>query len=337
MTSRPAGHLSLEPHNHVVEFYHGDEDLGRSAGRYILEALKACEPVVVFATDEHIRLFEREVARGGIAVGRARSEGMWVAAGVAEIIPQFLVDGRVDRNRFDSVVGGLIRELSGRGSPVRAFGEMVSVLWAAGQVPAAMAVEQAWNQLGESLNFSIFCAYPKRSLAAPGAAPYLDGVFRAHSAVVGGCPVWRVPDRFEETKLFENMLAAPAEARRFVVGTLRHWGRPDLVDSAALVVSELATNVVLHARSRFSVTVAAVPPIVRISVQDGSPDLPTRRAPAATDRSGRGLALVAGISSNWGARWVAGGKVIWADLGAPPGPPQTSPPQASRPGPHGAS
>ena len=320
MKTLPPKHVAGAPHDHVVEFYQSDEDLARSLGRHITEGLKSGEAVIVFATDAHVGLFELEAARAGIDLDRARSEGSWVMARAAETISQFLVQGRVDQKKFDAVGGGPIRQMAHTGHPVRAYGEMVAVLWGAGQVAAAMAVEEAWNRLGEILNFSIFCACPKRSLAEPGSGGYLGGVFRAHSAVVGGCPVWLVPAGFEATKLFESELAAPREARRFVVGTLRCWGRPELADSAALVVSELATNAVLHAGSRFAVTVAAVPPAVRISVRDESPKPPQPRQPMGTDRSGRGLALVAGFASSWGTFEAADGKVIWADLAGAPNP-----------------
>jgi anti-sigma regulatory factor (Ser/Thr protein kinase) len=109
-------------------------------------------------------------------------------------------------------------------------------------------------------------------------------------------------------------LDAPKAARRFVVGTLARWGQNQLADQAALVVSELATNAVIHARSDFIVSVSSQRQAVRISVRDTSVAPPMQRDSAPTALSGRGLGLVAALASHWGAELLADGKVVWAEL-----------------------
>jgi hypothetical protein len=107
----------------------------------------------------------------------------------------------------------------------------------------------------------------------------------------------------------------PAAARRFVTEALAAWGCTDLIDDAALIVTELATNAVLHARSDFTVVVSRRPEgLIRIAVRDTSRVRPRPRHAGPLAPSGRGLYLVEKLTARWGADFVAGGKVVWADL-----------------------
>lgn len=114
---------------------------------------------------------------------------------------------------------------------------------------------------------------------------------------------------------FDPVEEAVGEARRKVVGWLREAGTAELVDEAALVVSELATNAVIHAGTVFYVHVQRLDEGVRIEVLDGSPIRPVSR-PSGT-LGGRGLVLVAAVGC-WGARMVPdGGKVVWCEVTHP--------------------
>lgn len=108
----------------------------------------------------------------------------------------------------------------------------------------------------------------------------------------------------------------PADARRFVVGTLTDWRYTDLADDAAVIITELTTNAVIHARTEFTVTVSCLPgDVIRIAVRDASVVPPRPRRPGPLENSGRGLGLVAAIAADWGFDLLDDGKVVWARLG----------------------
>ena len=108
--------------------------------------------------------------------------------------------------------------------------------------------------------------------------------------------------------------AAAGAARAFVAELCRRWGCLDVVDSAELVVSELVTNAVVHARSHPQLLVSHRGRTLHLEVSDDSHSSPEPRDPTIDDEHGRGLLLVAAFSAAWGVEPTSSGKRIWAEL-----------------------
>jgi len=92
---------------------------------------------------------------------------------------------------------------------------------------------------------------------------------------------------------------------------VREWGLADVADDAALVVTELAANAIVHARSAFTVILSVHDDVLRISVRDAVPLDGTglRAAPL------HGLAVVDALASQWGVESLGNaGKTVWVDL-----------------------
>jgi two-component sensor histidine kinase len=108
-------------------------------------------------------------------------------------------------------------------------------------------------------------------------------------------------------------------ARDFVSLHLISHNLLDLVQDIRLVVSELATNALLHAQTPFAVTLSMTGGMVLLTLQDGSQLLPVHSAPATTDPNGRGLMIVELLSHEWGTSADEGGsKSVWASFLVPP-------------------
>lgn len=123
----------------------------------------------------------------------------------------------------------------------------------------------------------------------------------------------------ERRVVLQPGLRAPGEARRAVSAALSpHLGRED-VETVALLVSELVTNVVLHAGTGCEVHVALTGRTVRLRVLDGDARQPVRRlAPSDELVSGRGLRLLEVLSTRWGVEPTRPpdppGKAVWCDV-----------------------
>ena len=106
-------------------------------------------------------------------------------------------------------------------------------------------------------------------------------------------------------------------ARMFVADQLRAMGAHSMIPDALLLTSELASNAVRHARTRYSVQVAELPDHrVRIAIGDEDPRPPHVVDAAPTDTSGRGMQIVDLLADTWGVSDEATGKSVWIELGS---------------------
>ena len=108
--------------------------------------------------------------------------------------------------------------------------------------------------------------------------------------------------------------AAVRRARTLVTDELYRLDMADLVDEAAVVTSELATNAVLHGDGVVSVAVTPLREGVRISVEDRTRDAPVVGLLNTEAMTGRGLLLISSMAVRWGTDVVDAGKVVWAEL-----------------------
>lgn len=108
--------------------------------------------------------------------------------------------------------------------------------------------------------------------------------------------------------------ASVAAARRFVRDALQQLDAAAAVDDAQALVSELATNAVIHARTAFTVEVGQDGDRLRVCVHDGSPARPRVRRYDSDSTTGRGLRLVETLASSWGVETTGSGKTVWLEL-----------------------
>jgi DNA-binding NarL/FixJ family response regulator len=113
-------------------------------------------------------------------------------------------------------------------------------------------------------------------------------------------------------------LSSVRQARRFVKEKLLEWHLESLVDDALVIVSELATNAMTHAKSGCGLRLALTPTMLRIEVADAGGGTPEPQPPSTTGESGRGVHLVAALTTAWGMEVIEGeGKLVWAELPRP--------------------
>jgi anti-sigma regulatory factor (Ser/Thr protein kinase) len=119
-------------------------------------------------------------------------------------------------------------------------------------------------------------------------------------------------------RTFPGSPASVTDARRYVVDAIGSVPA-EVEEAVAIVVSELATNCVRHARTDFTVAVERTPTEVRVEVADRGAGVPVVRSPAASEPSGRGLFLVRALSDDWGvgATDDEPGKGVWFTMRLP--------------------
>ncbi len=255
------------------------------------------------------------MADAGVDLMAAAARGDYVALDAEETLARLVAGGRLDPGCFELVIGGLIGEAAGSGRPVRAYGELVALLWDAGLVAAAVELEELWTVLGRRYPFALWCGYRAEQMTAAGLAGEVTDVCRLHSRVIGDIAMPGTDGEERDlNREFTASLDAPGQARRFVMAALYAGGAGNLADDAALVVTELAANAVVHARSGFTVTVTTGTDTVRISVRDAVPPPANGDGCALPAAPLHGLGAVAALARRWGTDPAGPGKDVWAEL-----------------------
>lgn len=296
---------------HLLAVFDDDYRSFATIGRWLARALLDGGSVLVLAAADHESVLLDTMLAEGADVAAARADGRLVELDPALALARVVPEGDLDASSFDSEIGRVVRAAAARGGPVRVYGEMVALLWERGRIDAVFDLESRWDDLITEVSFSLICGYPVSALSSP---ELLDELRRLHSA-----PKRTFADLFGgggDVRLAQIPCSpeAPAEGRRFVGETLATWGMDSLSETAAIVVSELATNAVLHAASTLLVVIERSAGGVRIGVADDS-DLAPVVLPA-TGKTGKGLHIVAGLAADWGAEALPDGKAVWADLRA---------------------
>ncbi len=108
--------------------------------------------------------------------------------------------------------------------------------------------------------------------------------------------------------------ASTRAARAFVGEHLRSWNLDTAVDDATLLVSELVTNAILHARTPVDLVVRRVKASVRVEVFDEGSGVAQPLYPELEDSAGRGLGLVQAVANRWGVDEADIGKTVWFEI-----------------------
>lgn len=175
----------LVPNDHSVQIYRDDDAFLNALEGYVGSGLRSGESVIVIATAAHLHELEKRLRGTWIDLDRARWEDRFIPVLAQETLLRFMVNGKPDEALFKETVLHLLARARGKGRKVRAFGEMVAILWAEGNKDAAIRIERLWTKLQATEQFPLFCAYP-RSHFKMDAASSIESVCAAHSRVIPG-------------------------------------------------------------------------------------------------------------------------------------------------------
>ncbi len=174
-------------HEHAVQFYKADEPvLAKNVSRYLREGLEQGEGLLVIATPEHIEMFARELSLLGVHTNAAIGERRLVFHDAETMLAQFMLGGQPDWGRFNRVLTSATQDVVRyrENGALRAYGEMVGILWKARQFSAAIRVEEFWNRMLRSVSIKLFCAYPIDIFSGDLQTAGVEELLRAHTHMV---------------------------------------------------------------------------------------------------------------------------------------------------------
>jgi hypothetical protein len=170
---------------HSVHFYDRPSSLIDRVCEYVRDGFRGGDAAIIICTPEHLHSVDACLETRGFDVAALRESGQYVTLDAAQTLASFMVAGRPDRRRFSDVVGGQLLRTHATYPRVRAFGEMVALLWAQGQSRAALELEDLWNELLGHHPFSLMCAYSLDVLGKPANLQTVVDIAKLHGKVLG--------------------------------------------------------------------------------------------------------------------------------------------------------
>lgn len=171
------------PSDHFVQIYEDETVFLDTLEGFVAGGLQSDDGVILISTDAHLNALELRLIEKGFNLEAARANDQYFALKAEEVLERFMVKSWPDDKLFGDVVSELIARAKGDGRKVRAFGEMVAILWARGDQGATVRLEHLWNQLCQRDKFSLFCAYPKAGFTR-NATESIKEICEAHSRVL---------------------------------------------------------------------------------------------------------------------------------------------------------
>jgi hypothetical protein len=175
----------IAPCEHVVQIYENDQAFLDLLAGFVSGGVSAGDAVIVIATTAHLKGLDERLTNLGYNVSELSAGNQFIPLDAEKILAKFMVNGWPDETLFNHVVGELLSKAKRNGRQVRAFGEMVALLWAKGQVGATVRLEQLWNLFCENEAFCLFCAYPKGGFTQDAAESVMH-ICGAHSKMIAG-------------------------------------------------------------------------------------------------------------------------------------------------------
>ncbi len=180
----PETSVPTSNHHHAVQFYGTDKSLFVTVAGFLSEGIVSAQPAIVIATPDHRIAIEEHLADRLIDCEKARAEGELLFLDAEETLALFMVGDEPNPALFETSVGGVIEQaIAGRPrATIRAYGEMVDVLWKQGRSESAIKLEILWNKLAVKHNFALLCGYAMGSFYKQ--TKHLEDVAALHSHVV---------------------------------------------------------------------------------------------------------------------------------------------------------
>ena len=175
----------IAPCEHVIQIYEHDDVFLDTLASFVGGGINAGECCIVIATHSHLTALENRLTSYGVHLETLLLDDRYIPINAEQLLFSFIVNGWPDKERFLESVAGLIERGRLHNRKIRAFGEMVALLWAQGFHGATIQLEHLWSKLCTQHPLSLFCAYPKSGFTEDVNAS-MTHICCAHSKMIDG-------------------------------------------------------------------------------------------------------------------------------------------------------
>ena len=175
----------IAPCEHVLQIYDNNFAFINTLAGFVGDGINSNDCSIVIATGAHLRALKRRLTNHGVNVDSLISEDLYIPIDAEEALAVFMVNDWPDPALFFNMVSGLLQRGRSKNRNIRAFGEMVALLWANGNNGATVQLEHLWNRFCSQQEITLFCAYPKSGFTED-AERSLHHICAAHTKVISG-------------------------------------------------------------------------------------------------------------------------------------------------------
>jgi len=176
----------ISPCEHLLQIYEDERILLDTLEGFVSGGLELGEGVVLIVTPAHLKAIEQRLWTRGLDLEAARADDQYIPLDAQDTLATFMRKGWPQAEIFKPLMLELLNRARGRNwRKVRAFGEMVALLWAEGNSGATIRLEHLWHDLCKAERFSLLCAYPLGGFEK-NAAQSMNEIRAAHSNTIVG-------------------------------------------------------------------------------------------------------------------------------------------------------
>jgi hypothetical protein len=174
----------VAPCDHVLQVYRTDEMFLNTLEEFVSSGIKSGDCIIIIGTINHVSALEKRLQKD-FDIEALTYDNQLILLNTETTLGSFMRNGEPDESLFNTFLTNLMAKAKVNDRKIRAFGEMVAVLWAQGNTNATLQLENLWNKFCETEAFCLFCAYP-HSIFTQDINISLKEICQAHTKMVGG-------------------------------------------------------------------------------------------------------------------------------------------------------
>jgi len=170
---------------HFAQIHRDSAALVESVGQFIETGLTRGNGVIVLADAKNTDLFLQRLRRGELDPEHFRRSGQLTLLDADSMLERIMRGSMPDWTEFRRTIGSVLESVQTLGrSATRVYGELVSLLWRSGRAPAAIRLEEYWNEMARLYPFCLFCGYMIDGTDSESYAHPIQEIGRTHPDVL---------------------------------------------------------------------------------------------------------------------------------------------------------
>jgi hypothetical protein len=176
----------IAPCDHVLQIYENDSVFLDALTGFVGSGINSNDACIVIATPKHLSALANRLTSYGVSISNLIENDRYIPLDAEKTLSKFMVNGWPDETAFNQTISSLLMSARGNNKRnIRAFGEMVAILWAQGNFGATVNLEHLWNKFAAKESFCLFCAYPKAGFTEH-LSDSIEHICSAHSKMING-------------------------------------------------------------------------------------------------------------------------------------------------------